>query len=54
MRIDESYVAVLLSSALVNVLILVVWGLARILPRGCLRWLAACLARLSRRGAPQR
>jgi hypothetical protein len=45
MRIDESYVAVLLSSALVNILILAVWGLCR---------LAARLARLSHREAPQR
>jgi hypothetical protein len=34
MNVDASFVAVVLSCAFVNVLLMAVWGLVRILPRG--------------------
>jgi hypothetical protein len=52
MSIDASYIAVVLSCALVNVLILAAWGLVLLLQRGWVGWLTASASHLLRNVLP--
>jgi hypothetical protein len=54
MSIDSSYVAVVLSCALVNVVILALWGLLRVVPWRWLKRVVDLLCRMPWHHMPER